>query len=85
MKKTNKNGPNFRMRIQDFIPITSDRNILIRTQIRGTLHAAMWSDDWLPIFTGRSAEAGLELTLWLTKELTKRQMSHLETQDAISA
>ena len=37
------------------------------------------------IFTGRSAEAGLELTLSLTKELTKRQMSHLETQDAISA
>ena len=42
---------------------------------------------WL--FTGRSAEAGLDLTLWLTQSVTqsvtKTQMSHLETSDADGA
>ena len=37
------------------------------------------------VFTGRSAEAGLDLTLWLTQSVTKTQMSHLETSDADSA
>ena len=40
-------------------------------------------------FTGRSAEAGLDLTLWLSHSLSqsvnKPQMSHLETSNADSA
>ena len=37
------------------------------------------------LFTGRSAEAGLDLTLWLSQSVTKTQMSHLETSNADSA
>ena len=37
------------------------------------------------IFTGRSAEAGLDLTLSVSQSVTKTQMSHLETFDADSA
>ena len=39
----------------------------------------------LRIFTGRSAEAGLDLTLWLTQSANKPQMSHLETSNAETA
>ena len=39
----------------------------------------------LPIITGRSAEAGLDLTLSLTQSVNKTQMSHLETSDADGA
>ena len=37
------------------------------------------------IFTGRSAEASLDLTLSVSQSLTKTQMNHLETSDADSA
>ena len=37
------------------------------------------------IFTGRSAEAGLELTFRVSQSLTKTQMSHLEASNAKSA
>ena len=37
------------------------------------------------VFTGRSAEAGLDLTLSLSQSVTKTQMSHLETSNADSA
>ena len=37
------------------------------------------------VFKGRSAEAGLDLTLSLSRQsVTKTQMSHLETSDAVS-
>ena len=37
------------------------------------------------IFTGRSAEAGLDLTLSVSESVTKTQISHLETSNADSA
>ena len=43
------------------------------------------SDERDYLITGRSAEAGLDLTLSVSESVTKTQISHLETSNADSA
>ena len=46
---------------------------------------ARQTDFMSRLFTGRSAEACLDLTLSVSQSVTKTQMSHLETSNADSA